>query len=64
MTSSSVPGAPSRVAFKIFRGTLATWKELFIQASELASTIGKERLITISHSADSGDGVVVVWYWD
>jgi len=63
MTATPVPAA-SGVTFKIFRGTLATWKELFIQASEFASTLGKERLITISHSADGGDGVVVVWYWN
>ncbi len=55
--------APTSVAFKMFRGTMASWDQLFSQAAEFASTIGKERLITISHSEDENDGVVAVWYW-
>ena len=47
----------------MFRGTLATWDQLFSQAAECATTLGRERLITISHSADQSDGVVAVWYW-
>ncbi|HWI56026.1 MAG TPA: DUF4339 domain-containing protein [Bacillota bacterium] len=52
-----------RAEYRIFRGTLTTWEELFDQASEFASDIGRERLISISHSADRSDGVVTVWYW-
>jgi hypothetical protein len=34
-------------------------------AAELATKIGKERLIDISHSNDhAGAYTVVVWYWD
>jgi hypothetical protein len=51
------------VRFEIFRGVLATWDELFRQAAEFATRIGRDRLISISHSADSSDGVVTVWYW-
>lgn len=47
----------------MFRGTFATWQELFAQAANFATEIGPERLINISHSADQGDGVVAVWYW-
>ena len=49
--------------YKMFRGTLATWDELFTQAAEFATKVGRERLITISHSADQSNGVVTVWYW-
>jgi hypothetical protein len=52
-----------RVEYKMFRGTLATWDELFTRASEFATDIGRDRLIGISHSADRADGVVAVWYW-
>lgn len=52
------------VQFKSFRGTLSSWKTLFTQAAEFASTISREKLITISHSADNMDGVVTVWYWE
>lgn len=35
------------------------------EAAELATTIGKERLIDISHSIDTnGFCTVTVWYWD
>ena len=49
--------------FKMFRGTIASWEQLFAEAAEFATTVGRERLITISHSEDQQDGVVTVWYW-
>ena len=52
-----------RMAYRYVRGTLATWDELFTQAAEIASEIGPERVLNISHSADKGNGVVTVWYW-
>lgn len=52
-----------RVKLRFFRGTLTTWQSLFEEAAEFASMIGRERLISISHSEDSGKGVVTVWYW-
>ena len=51
-----------RVAHRIFRGTFISWEELFDQAAAFANEIGPERLVNVSHSADRGDGVVVVWY--
>ncbi len=51
------------VKFEMFRGVLASWPELFQQAAEFATRVGRERLITISHSEDKEDGVVTVWYW-
>ena len=51
------------VQFKMFRGTMASWESLFADAAAFATTVGRERLITISHSEDQQDGVVAVWYW-
>ena len=51
------------VRFKMFRGVIATWDQLFSEAAEFATSLGRERLITISHSEDKKDGVVAVWYW-
>ena len=51
------------VQFEIFRGTLATWENLFSEAAEFATSLGHDRLISISHSEDRDDGVVTVWYW-
>jgi len=53
-----------RVTWRVFRGTLATWDQLFDEAAAFASELGPERVISISHSADRSDGVVTVWYWE
>lgn len=55
---------PLNVKFEVFRGVMATWPQLFEQAAAFATRIGRDRLITISHSEDKDDGVVAVWYWD
>lgn len=52
-----------KVTYTHFRGTLKTWDTLFHEAAQFASTLGKDRLISISHSADHSDGIVTVWYW-
>ena len=52
------------VKYEMFRGTLATWETLFSEASEFATSIGRDRLINISHSCDHSNGVVTVWYWE
>ena len=53
-----------RVQYKVFRGVLASWEQLFANAARFASDVGPDRLISISHSSDHNDGVVTVWYWD
>jgi rubrerythrin len=52
-----------RVLYKSFRATFKSWGDLFAQAADFASEIGQERLITISHSQHSAEGIVTVWYW-
>ena len=52
-----------RVAFQMYRGTFATWNQLFTEAAAFATRVGKDRLISISHSEDQGKGVVTVWFW-
>ena len=59
----TMASANMTVAFKKFRGTMATWDELFADAARFASRLKPEHLISISHSADHSDGVVTVWYW-
>ena len=58
------PSPRMKVSFKIFRGTLASWDSLCTDAAQFATEIGPKNLITISHSEDRDDGVVVVWYWE
>lgn len=56
--------AQPHAAFRTFRGLLASWESLFTQAAAFATTLGPDRLISISHSADHNDGVVTVWFWE
>jgi hypothetical protein len=56
--------SPRFARFKVFQSSLTSWESLFAEAAEFASQLGPERLITVSHSADQGEGVVVVWYWE
>jgi len=51
-----------RVEFKEFRASFKTWKDLFSEAAEFATTLDPQRLINISHSGE-GEGLVCVWYW-
>ena len=51
------------VRWETFRGRLTTWDELFGQAASFATQVGRERVISISHSEDENEGVVTVWYW-
>ncbi len=53
-----------KVTYKQFRGVLATWDDLFTQASDFATSLGRDSLINISHSASGADGIVTVWYWE
>jgi hypothetical protein len=52
-----------QMTHRVFRGTFATWEQLFTEAGMFATEIGPERVLSISHSADRSDGVVTVWYW-
>jgi hypothetical protein len=52
-----------QVRYEMFRGTWETWDDLFAQAAKFASSLSPEELISISHSEDSNDGVIAVWYW-
>lgn len=61
------------VRFKVFESTSSSWEELFQEAADFASTIGSEKLVSISHSSGTkarmfstgtDNGVVTVWYWD
>jgi hypothetical protein len=53
-----------RATYRVFRGTFASWEQLFEEAAAFATQVGPERLISISHSEDGNDGVVAVWYWE
>jgi hypothetical protein len=45
------------LAYRMFRGTLASWDSLFSEATAFANGLGPERVLNISHSEDQNDGV-------
>ena len=55
-------GGP-RVMFRHFGSSFQSWDGLFSDAAAFATQVGRERLISISHSEDEAKGVVTVWYW-
>ncbi len=52
------------VRHKIFKATFKSWEALCEEAGAFASTIQRDKLITIAHSEDQNSGVVIVWYWE
>ena len=52
-----------RVSFKRFEAMMKSWGVLSREAADFATELGKERVISISHSADQSTGVIIVWYW-
>jgi len=58
-----MPETDRRVYFEIFKSSFKSWEELFQEAATFAEGVGPQRLIGISHSEDSSQGVVTVWYW-
>lgn len=57
-----LPDGP-QVKFQRFTSSFLSWESLFAEAGAFATRVGRERLISISHSEDHSKGVVTVWYW-
>ena len=49
--------------FWFVRSSTRTWASLFDEAADRAAGLAEGQLFTISHSCDSSDAVVAVWYW-
>jgi hypothetical protein len=64
MTDHDRTARTRRVEFRKFRGTFASWDDLCAEAAAFATKLTDGRLISISHSADHSDGLVVVWFWE
>ena len=56
-----------RVKYKVFQSHTRSWESLLDEAAAFATSVGRERLIGISHSEGGRDwaanGVITVWYW-
>lgn len=55
-----------RVRHMLFKSAFKSWEALCDEAAAFATSVGKDRLISISVSqADTGgQGIVFVWYWE
>ncbi|MEZ6185444.1 MAG: hypothetical protein R3F62_10590 [Planctomycetota bacterium] len=60
--SSAAPPPGTRVRYELFRSSWESWDSLFGTAAAFARDLGT-RLISISHSGESSEGIVAVWYW-
>lgn len=52
-----------KVHHRIFKSVFSSWEALCDDAAAFANTLDRGDLISISHSADNSQGVIVVWYW-
>ena len=60
------------VSHRIFESATKSWKDLCVEATTFASTLGRENLINISVATSGGTdvfgvggaGLIVVWYWE
>jgi hypothetical protein len=52
-----------RLFFKVFDSKMASREKLFKAAVEFANQIGRDRLMTLSHSEDRDNIVITIWYW-
>jgi hypothetical protein len=52
-----------RVLFKTYESKMASREKLFRYASEFATQLGRDRLISLSHSEDRDNIIISVWYW-
>ena len=53
----------SKVKYRKFSAVIKSWDAVFSEAAEFASLVGKDRVISISHSEDHNEAIVTVWYW-
>jgi hypothetical protein len=56
--------AMKRASYRMFSSYTKSWETLFDEVARFLSELGRERVISVSHSADSGQGVVAVWFWE
>lgn len=50
-----------RARFKVFSGVFKSWEEICERADVFVQAVGRDNLISVSHTADPG---VVVCYWE
>jgi hypothetical protein len=53
-----------QIKFRKFVAIVKTWDTVFQEAAQFATTIGPDRVVSISHSADGSKAIVTVWYWE
>ena len=52
-----------KAMFQMFRSGHEPWELLFQKAADFMTKVGPEYVIGVSHSHESNQGVVTVWYW-
>ena len=53
-----------RMKFRKFHALLKSWETVFQEAADFATSLGPDRVVSVSHSEDHNEAIVTVWYWD
>lgn len=51
------------MSVKVFSSNRKSLGEVCEEAAEFATSVGPERLVSVSHSSEGSRSLVVVWYW-
>jgi len=53
-----------RVRFKTFQSQFGLRERVLQKVAEFAQQVGRERLISISHSEERDNAIITLWYWE
>lgn len=53
-----------QMKFKKFSALIKSWNAVFQEAADFATELGRDRVVSISHSEDRNEAIVTVWYWE
>ena len=52
-----------KLKFQKFSAYIKSWEQVFQEAADFATSVGRENVVSISHSEDHNEAIVTVWYW-
>ena len=53
-----------QVRFKTFQSQFGLRERVLQKVAEYAQQVGRERLISISHTEERDNAVITIWYWE
>ena len=53
-----------QMKFRKFTAYIKSWETVFQEAADFASSVGREQVVSVSHSEDHNEAIITVWFWD